>query len=150
MNVSDKNRTERIKHIFNNTKLNQREFAELIGVSQQLISAVINSKKKPNEAILFGIIDNIENVDPLWLLTGKGDNKEQSVPPINISTPIRYHINTIVEKQFEEFSGKLLQRLSNIEASIKEANAKNVLRRIDQDNAKLSSESKNKANKLGS
>ena len=150
MNTADKKRSERIIKVYEDTQLNQREFAELIGVSQQLVSAVINYSKKANETILFAIIDNLENIDPLWLLTGKGEYKEQSVPQINLSTPIRYQINTIVEKQFEEFSSKILQRLSNIEMSVKEVNAKNILRRIDQDNARLISDIENLTDKLGS
>ena len=68
----DKDRADRVIKVFNDSGLNQRNFAELIGISQQLVSAVVNYTKKPNETILLAILDNIEGIDPLWLFTGVG------------------------------------------------------------------------------
>lgn len=150
MKVKDKHRSDRIIRVFKDTGLNQREFAELIGVSQQLVSTIINFTKKPNETILFAIIDNISNVDPLWLLTGIGEYKDNYVPPTEISTPIDFQIKNIVREQFEELSEDILQRLSNIEELVNKTNATNIMRRIDQDNSKLVLESKKSINKLGS
>lgn len=145
MNVKDKARTDRIIQVYNDSGLNQRKFSELICVSQQLVSAVINYKKKPNQAILFGIIDNINNIDPLWLLKGSGEYKNNYVTSYENSPPIEFHIINIVEKRFEELSNEILQRVSNIEESVKMSNAINILRRIDQDNSKLiSQKNKNK------
>ena len=67
MKKVDKDRADRVIKVFNDSGLNQRKFAELIGVSQQLVSAVVNYTKKPNETILLAILDNIEGIDPLWL-----------------------------------------------------------------------------------
>ena len=152
MKAKDIERIDRIVQVFKDTQLNQRQFSELIGVSQQLVSTIVTYSKKPNETILFAIIDNISNVDPLWLLTGKGKYTNDYYPPTEeASTPIEFHINTIVEKRFKELSEKVFKKISNIEESIKEANAINVLRRIDQDNSKLISESKkNQIENLGS
>ena len=38
----DKDRADRVIKVFNDSGLNQRNFAELIGISQQLVSAVVN------------------------------------------------------------------------------------------------------------
>lgn len=140
MDAKDKARANRIIQVFKDSKLNQRKFSELIGVSQQLVSAVINYKKKPNQVILFGIIDNINNVDPIWLLKGIGEYKNNYATSYENSPPIEFHIINIVEKRFEELSKEILQRVSNIEESVKMSNATNILRRIDQDNSKLISE----------
>ena len=59
MKKVDKDRADRVIKVFNDLGLNQRKFAELIGVSQQLVSAVVNYTKKPNETILLAILDNI-------------------------------------------------------------------------------------------
>ena len=150
MKIKDRERIDRIVKVYNDTRLNQRQFAELIGVSQQLVSTIVTYRKKPNETILFAIIDNLSNVDPIWLLTGIGEYKNDYVPRHEKPTPIVFHINNIVEKRFEELSEELLHRLSNIEASIKEDRAKNLLRRIDQDNSNLKSDSKKKKDQLGS
>ena len=122
MKRADKERTERVIMVFNDTGLNQRQFSELIGVSQQLVSAVINFTKKPNETILLGIIDNIKEIDPMWLFTGVGKYKNNYVPLTEVQSPIEFHIKNIVRRQFEELSNGIFQRLSNIEESVKKSN----------------------------
>ncbi|MDP5093670.1 MAG: hypothetical protein NWQ17_10175 [Polaribacter sp.] len=122
MKRADKERTERVIMVFNDTGLNQRQFSELIGVSQQLVSAVINFTKKPNETILLGIIDNIKEIDPMWLFTGVGKYKNNYVPLTEVQSPIEFQIQSIVRRQFEELSKGIFQRLSNIEESVKKSN----------------------------
>lgn len=121
MKKEDKQRSDRVIQVFKDTGLNQRQFSELIGVSQQLISAVVNYTKKPNEVILLAIIDKIKGIDPMWLLTGVGDYKENYVP-LEVETPIELHIRNIVKKEFEELSEDIIQKLSNIEDSVKNSN----------------------------
>ena len=137
MKTKHQERADRVIQVFNDSNLNQRGFSELIGVSQQLVSAVINYKKKPNETILFGIIDNITTIDPIWLITGIGEHKNNSFTKSEISNSIEDQIQDIVEKQFEKLSLELNQKISNIEEYVKKTNAKNVLRRIDQDSSNL-------------
>lgn len=137
MKTKHQERADRVIQVFNDSNLNQRGFSELIGVSQQLVSAVINYKKKPNETILFGIIDNITTIDPIWLITGIGEYKNNSFTKSEISNSIEDQIQDIVEKQFEKLSLELNQKISNIEEYVKKTNAKNVLRRIDQDSSNL-------------
>lgn len=123
MKSVDKERADRVIQIFNDSKLNQRQFAELIGVSQQLISAVVNYTKKPNETILLAILDNIEGIDPLWLFTGIEGNqgtKSEISPIVNeIDSPIEDYIKKTIEEQLKSLSDKLLQRISNLEDSLK-------------------------------
>ena len=45
MKKEDRERSNRVIEVFKNSNLNQRQFSELIGVSQQLVSAVINYTK---------------------------------------------------------------------------------------------------------
>lgn len=75
-------REDRIKEIFNYTGMKQGDFAKKIGVSQQMISDIFNNRKKAGEKIILGIIDNIDNINPLWLLKGEGTmlNEEKEVP----------------------------------------------------------------------
>ena len=122
MKQEDKQRADRVIKVFNKTGLNQRQFSELIGVSQQLISAVVNYTKKPNETILFAIIDNIPAIDPMWLLTGRGKYNDNYVPLSEVRSPIEFQIKSIVRKQFEELSSDIFQRISNIEESVKQSN----------------------------
>ena len=108
--------------MFNDSGLNQRKFAELIGVSQQLVSAVVNYTKKPNETILLAILDNIEGIEPLWLFTGVGKYKDSYVAvQKEVHSPIEEHIKELVRDQFKGLSKKILQRLNNIEEFIKDS-----------------------------
>lgn len=126
MNKKDKARARRIIQIFRESELTQREFSMVIGVSQQLVSVVLNYRKKPNENILFGIIDKIPEVNPLWLLTGK---EIRDNDPLNsYSKPlIENYLDIIVEKRVErladdilkyQLSELILDKLSNIESMI--------------------------------
>lgn len=122
MKKVDKNRADRVIKVFNDSGLNQRKFAELIGVSQQLVSAVVNYTKKPNETILLAILDNIEGIDPLWLFTGVGKYKDSYVAvQKEVHSPIEEHIKELVRDQFKGLSKKILQRLNNIEEFIKDS-----------------------------
>jgi hypothetical protein len=137
MKTKHQERADRVIQVFNDSNLNQRQFSELIDVSQQLVSAVINYKKRPNETILFGIIDNIKHIDPIWLITGVGKYNNNNVLNSNESNSLESKIEKIVEKRFEKLSLELNQKISNIEEQVKKSNANNVLRRIEQANSKL-------------
>lgn len=122
MKKVDKDRADRVIKVFNDSGLNQRKFAELIGVSQQLVSAVVNYTKKPNETILLAILDNIEGIEPLWLFTGVGKYKDSYVAvQKEVHSPIEEHIKDLVRDQFKGLSKKILQRLNNIEEFIKDS-----------------------------
>lgn len=126
MNRKDKARASRIIQIFRESELTQREFSTVIGVSQQLVSAVLNYRKKPNESILFGIIDKIPEVNPLWLLTG--EEIRDNDPLNSYSKPlIQNYLDIIVKKRVErladdilkyQLSELILEKLSNIESMI--------------------------------
>jgi transcriptional regulator with XRE-family HTH domain len=122
MKKEDKQRADRVIEVFNKTGLNQRQFSELIGVSQQLISAVVNYTKKPNETILLAIIDHIEDIDPMWLFTGDRKNKTKYEPIKEFDSPIEIHIKNIVSEEFKILSKDIIQKLSNIEDSVKNSN----------------------------
>ena len=122
MKKVDKDRADRVIKVFNDLGLNQRKFAELICVSQQLVSAVVNYTKKPNETILLAILDNIEGIEPLWLFTGVGKYKDSYVAvQKEVHSPIEEHIKELVRDQFKGLSKKILQRLNNIEEFIKDS-----------------------------
>ncbi len=137
MKTKHQERADRVIQVFNNSNLNQRQFSEMIDVSQQLVSAVINYKKRPNETILFGIIDNIKDIDPIWLITGVGKYNNNNVFNSTERSSLESKIEEIVEKRFEKLSNELNQKISNIEEHVKKSNANNVMRRIDQANSKL-------------
>jgi transcriptional regulator with XRE-family HTH domain len=69
---------ERISFVLKNSKLNQTQFAEKIGISQQYLSQMCNGKKTPSDRTI-GDIAREFNCNEVWLQTGKGDPfKERS------------------------------------------------------------------------
>lgn len=118
MDKQDKDRADRVIQIYQESGMNQRQFSDVIGVSQQLISAIINYSKKPNESVLFGIIDNIDSVDPLWLITGKKMKTviEHNVPLSSEKTnPISFYLKDIVKERINKLADNILkERLSEI------------------------------------
>ena len=70
---------------------------------------------------LHPIFYKIDNVDPMWLLTGIGEQQDNCVP-LEVESPIELHIKSIVRKEFEKMSEDILQKLSNIEDSVKTSN----------------------------
>ena len=53
--------------------LNQKEFAEKIKVVPQTISDIMKAKRKAGEKVTKGILDNFEEINPLWLLRDIGE-----------------------------------------------------------------------------
>ena len=106
-------------------------------MSEQLISAIINYTKRPNESILFGIIDNIETVDLLWLITGKKIDTLINNNDVPLSskeqTPFEFYLNDIVKKHIDRLAEKILrnrlselilEKISRIEEMVGEKNKK--------------------------
>lgn len=58
---------EKIKEILKFYDLKQNSFATKIGVTPQMVSDVLNDKKKAGDKIIIGIINNFTDINPLWL-----------------------------------------------------------------------------------
>ncbi|MGH1383998.1 helix-turn-helix domain-containing protein [Kordia sp.] len=58
---------EKIKDILKFYNLRQNSFADRIGVTPQTVSDVLNDKKKAGDKIIIGILDNFQDINPLWL-----------------------------------------------------------------------------------
>ncbi|MBW3518574.1 helix-turn-helix domain-containing protein [Flavobacterium sp. NKUCC04_CG] len=60
---------ERVKFFIKFKKISLRKFAEIIGVSHSLI----NNTKSLGSDKLESILSNYPEINPIWLLTGKGE-----------------------------------------------------------------------------
>ena len=65
---------KRIKDIRQQQKLTQKQFAELIGVTERGIQRYENGERKPTFDVLISILDNV-NISADYLL-GRTDNPE--------------------------------------------------------------------------
>ena len=75
---------ERIAIIRKHKALSQKEFALALNVSRSYISEVENNNKKPSIEMLMGINGHFSDINPDWLLAGKGEmyrDKKPAQPP---------------------------------------------------------------------
>ena len=72
LNISIVTLSERIAIIRKNKKLTQKDFSSALNVSRSYISEVENKNKKPSIEMLMGINRHFGDINPDWLLSGKG------------------------------------------------------------------------------
>ena len=96
-----------------------KEFAKIIGISQGGLSGLETGKSKPSADTLSSIVQHT-NINPVWLLTGKGEmiheealiKKEVGIHPI-----VARHIEVIREFQQKELALKINWDLLELEKS---------------------------------
>ncbi len=74
---------QRIALVRKDNKLTQKEFSLALGVSRSYISEVEHGKCKPSIEMLIGINNHFDDINPDWLLTGKGTmyRRDANQPP---------------------------------------------------------------------
>ena len=70
--MSDFEVNKRVKEVQVYSGLNQKDFADKIGVSYTTINEVLNNKKGPGMNVIQGIAYAFVDISDEWLLTGKG------------------------------------------------------------------------------
>lgn len=67
-----------VKTIIENEGITQKRFAEIIGVSEQLVSKWVHGSNLPTEKGLCKIIMEFRKYNPYWIISGAGnpDNTE--------------------------------------------------------------------------
>ena len=90
----------RIRKYRKSKGLKTKEFARLIGISQGALSGLETGKSKPSADTLASIVQHTD-INPIWLLTGKGKrylSEEAKAPPIYKEASI----NKTVEEGMEQ------------------------------------------------
>ena len=101
---------ERILQIIKSINTNQSEFAKKIGISQSAISQYLAGQSKGlNSDTLLSIVNEF-NINPAWLLTGKGEMVISSGPEVNKST----HLQPVYT------GGRIEQKISTIKNELSE------------------------------
>ena len=99
---------ERITFVQKNSKLNQTQFAEPIGISQQYLSQICSGKKTPSDRTLSDISREF-GVNEVWLRTGEGEPfKERTLE----ETIMRFAVQT--NKGTDEFRKAYVAMLANL------------------------------------
>lgn len=63
----------RIMLIMRDKNLNKNSLSKLLGVSQPSISKIEREENAPSFKLLFEILTQFPDINPSWLMTGKGD-----------------------------------------------------------------------------
>lgn len=99
---------ERITFIQKNSKLNQTQFAERIGISQQYLSQICNGKKIPSDRTISDICREF-GCNEVWLRTGEGEPfKERSLE----ETIMRFAVQ--INKGSDDFRKAYVAMLANL------------------------------------
>lgn len=64
--------TKRIGEVITSQGLTNTSFADQIGVKRPIISHILSGRNKPSLAVVLQILETFPEIDPSWLLLGKG------------------------------------------------------------------------------
>ncbi len=78
---------DRILQILKEENLTYTKFAEKLEVQPSSISHIVSGRNKPSLEFLQKVLKNFTNINPLWLVIGKGDMLVQKV---NVQTKINF------------------------------------------------------------
>ena len=68
--------TQRIISIMQEKNMNPTQFSEAIGIQRAAMSHITIGRNNPSADVITKIIERFEDINPKWLLTGKGAMKD--------------------------------------------------------------------------
>lgn len=105
---------ERIKIILKENHINQKEFAQSIGVTESYISAIINKRNKKISLSLASLIEEKYGINSEWLLKGTGDKIKQ-FSKNNVLTSMQKKTIEHIEKMNNEQLKSILAFINSLE-----------------------------------
>lgn len=88
---------ERVKEIMDNLEFTPSGFADTIDVPRPIISHILSGRNKPSLDVIQKILMRFPELNPWWLLTGKGNMKqlnlfsEEELESVSIKPTIQHH-----------------------------------------------------------
>ena len=112
MKIDQKKVSERIVKIMQKLSLNQKQFADVLGITQPAVSKYLKQRIPPAH-ILFGI-SQLSGKNIEWLLTGNSEPVSTNVaePPVSYNTRVR------LEKKISLLPVEIYRRLEELDDSI--------------------------------
>ena len=74
--MNTKDAGKRIKMILEYYKITASSFAERIEVQRSSISHILSGRNNPSLDLIYKIIDNFPEINPMWLIAGKGTMRQ--------------------------------------------------------------------------
>ena len=78
--------SQRIIQIMQDKKMSATQFSEAIGIQRAAMSHITLGRNNPSADVITKIIERFEDVNPGWLLTGKGTMKILPTQPNDITS----------------------------------------------------------------
>jgi len=127
---------ERISRLIKSKKLSSSQFADEIGVQRSSVSHVLSGRNKPSLDFITKILETFADVDPDWLLSGKGAMyREQEVPSRDDTLPFEEYSNLKTEAKKED--EVLLPPQSAVQKPSKRKTGSNFIASGDKSVAKI-------------
>ena len=101
---------ERIKHIRNNLKLTQAEFAQRIGSTQNSIAGYESGRRTPSSAVISYICKEF-NVNEDWLRNGTGN----AFLPLNRENQLMKWAGAVLKNEDESFKKRFISMLQELD-----------------------------------
>lgn len=77
--------SDRIKAIMEEHDLSAKDFAEMVSVQRSSISHLISGRNKPSVDFIVKLTSAFPEINPHWLLHGKGNSKITTVNPSEVT-----------------------------------------------------------------
>lgn len=103
---------DRIKKLRKKLDLTQREFAEKIGTSQNVLANYEIGRRNPSNSVINNICKTF-NVNEEWLRNGIGDMFQ----PINRETEIENAVKNLLSGESDSFKSRLISLLAGLSLS---------------------------------
>lgn len=89
----------RIGTLIKDLEISKAKFAETVGTSASRVSNITTGRNKPDALMLERIILNFKDVNPGWLLTGKGERFLSAQAKAAVNMPSNASTGEIAESQ---------------------------------------------------
>lgn len=97
---------KRIEHIAHKFGLNPSKFADEIGVQRSAISHILSGRNRPSLDLIQKILTRWPEVNPGWLITGKGNSDHSTSEVKAESIPLESNKPLISQKVKQETSSQ--------------------------------------------
>ncbi|HOG35965.1 MAG TPA: helix-turn-helix transcriptional regulator [Paludibacteraceae bacterium] len=73
--------SEKIVKLLERENLTAKQCADIIGITRSSMSHIINGRNNPSLDVMRKILENFPNINPEWLILGKGEMYRQKSNP---------------------------------------------------------------------
>ena len=108
--------SQRIIQIMRDKKMSATQFSEAIGIQRAAMSHITLGRNNPSADVITKIIERFEDINPGWLLTGKGTMKN-TLDEVNDLFSLKAQVNTSKEEVIMRTSSQTKDENLPIEAT---------------------------------